>query len=125
MEKKVTFTKEQLFKVIQLNEAEKKETTETADIVDMISSLLQSRNQVHVFHWQTKSQSSFAEHTALGGYYEEIGDLLDGIVESFQGKYDLLTGYKTIKIVDYKSTEQLITYFKGLDDNIEKNQLIK
>lgn len=122
MEKKVTFTKEQLFKVIQLNEAEKKETTETADIVDMISSLLQSRNQVHVFHWQTKSQSSFAEHTALGGYYEEIGDLLDGIVESFQGKYDLLTGYKTIKIVDYKSTEQLITYFKGLDDNIEKNR---
>ena len=26
------------------------------------------------------------------------------------------------EIVDYKSTEQLITYFKGLDDNIEKNR---
>jgi len=36
MEKRVTLTKEQLFKVIQLNEAEKKGSTETADIVDMI-----------------------------------------------------------------------------------------
>jgi hypothetical protein len=25
-------------------------------------------------------------------------------------------------MVDYKSTEQLITYFKGLDENIEKNR---
>jgi DNA-binding ferritin-like protein len=119
MEKKVTFTKEQLFKVIQLNEAEKKEITETADIVDMISSLLHSQTQVHVFHLQTKS---YSEHKALQGYYEGVDALVDGIAESFQGKYDLLTGYKTIKMVDYKSNEQLITYFKGLDDNIEKNR---
>ena len=32
--------------------------TETADVVDMIATLLHSRNQAHVFHWQTKSQSS-------------------------------------------------------------------
>jgi hypothetical protein len=25
-------------------------------------------------------------------------------------------------MVDYKSKEQVITYFKGLDDNIEKNR---
>lgn len=126
MERKVTLTKEQLYKVIRLNEAEKKETAEDiaedGDIVDMISTLLHSRSQAHVFHWQTKSQSSFAEHTALGTYYDGIVELIDGIVEGYQGKNDLLTGYKTIKLVDYKSTEQLITYFKGLDDNIEKNR---
>jgi hypothetical protein len=59
---------------------------------------------------------------ALGEYYDGIGGLLDGIVESYQGKYDILTGYDTIKTVDYKSTEQLISFFKGLDDNIEKNR---
>lgn len=122
MDEKVTLTKEQLFKVIQLNEVEKKEKVEDSSIVDMISTLLHSRSQVHVFHWQTNSQSSFAEHTALGGYYDEIGGLLDGIVESYQGKYDLLTGYKSTKLVDYKSTEQLISYFKELDDNVEKNR---
>lgn len=117
---KVTITKEQLFKAMMLNE--QKEVSESGDIVDMISTLLHSRSQAHIFHWQTKSQSSFAEHMALGSYYEEIVELIDGIVESYQGKYDLITGYKTVKMVDYKSTEQLINYFKELDDNIEKNR---
>ena len=124
MEEKITITKDQLFKVIRLNEQEtkKEEKSGSSNIVDMISTLLHSQNQVHIFHLQTKSQSSFAEHMALGGYYDEVGDLLDGIVESYQGKYDILTGYKTINMVDYKSTEQLISYFKELDTNIEKNR---
>jgi hypothetical protein len=124
MEKKLTLTKEQLFKVMHLNEAEKKEeeTTETNGVVDLIATLLHSRSQVHIFHWQTKSQSSFAEHKALQKYYEGIVELIDGIVESYQGKYEIITGYKTVEMVDYKSTEQLISYFRELDGNIEKNR---
>ena len=124
MEKKVTLTKEQLFKVMNLNEVEikKEEKNETGDIVDMITTLLHSRSQAHIFHWQTKSQSSFAEHMALGTYYDEIVGLIDGIVESYQGKYEIITGYKTVEMVDYKSTEQLISYFRELDSNIEKNR---
>jgi DNA-binding ferritin-like protein len=121
---KLTLTKEQLFKAMHLNEQEnkKEESTETADIVDMIATLLHSRSQAHIFHWQTKSQSSLSEHLALGSYYEGIVELIDGIVESYQGKHELITGYKTVKMVDYKSTEQLISYFKDLDNNIEKNR---
>jgi len=123
MEKKLTLTKEQLFKAMTLNEAEtKKEKNETGDVVDMIATLLHSRSQAHIFHWQTKSQSSFAEHMALGTYYDEIVELIDGIVESYQGKYEIITGYKTVEMVDYKSTEQLISYFRELDSNIEKNR---
>jgi len=124
MDKKVTLTKEQLFKVMNLNEVEikKEEKNETGDIVDMIATLLQSRSQAHIFHWQTKSQSSFAEHKALQKYYEGIVELIDGIVESYQGKYEIITGYKTVEMVDYKSTEQLISYFRELDSNIEKNR---
>jgi DNA-binding ferritin-like protein len=103
-------------------ETKQEEKTETGGIEDMVSTLHNSVRQVHIFHWQTKSQSSFAEHSALGGFYDEIGDLLDGLVESYQGKHDIITGYKTIDIEDYKSTEQLISYFKGLDENIEKNR---
>lgn len=97
-------------------------TTETANFVDMIATLLHSQTQVHIFHLQTKSQSSYSEHKALQKYYEGIDGLVDGIVESYQGKYEIITGYKTIKTVDYKSTEQVITYFKELDENIEKNR---
>lgn len=124
MDKKVTLTKEQLFKVMNLNEVEikKEEKNETGYVVDMIATLLHSRNQAHIFHWQTKSQSSFAEHKALQKYYEGIVELIDGIVESYQGKYEIITGYKTVEMVDYKSTEQLISYFRELDSNIEKNR---
>lgn len=96
--------------------------TETTDLVDMIATLLHSQTQVHIFHLQTKSQSSYSEHKALQKYYEGINGLVDGIVESYQGKYEIITGYKTIKTVDYKSTEQVISYFKELDENIEKNR---
>jgi hypothetical protein len=121
MEEKITITKDQLFKVIRLNEQEtkKEEKNESSNIVDMISTLLHSQTQAHIFHLQTKT---YSEHKALQKYYEGIDGLVDGIVESYQGKYDIITGYKTINTVDYKSTEQLISYFKELDDNIEKNR---
>jgi DNA-binding ferritin-like protein len=96
--------------------------TETSDLVDMIATLLHSQTQAHIFHLQTKSDSSLAEHKALQKYYEGIDGLVDSIVESYQGKYEIITGYKTIKTVDYKSTEQVISYFKELDKNIEKNR---
>ena len=93
--------------------------TETSDLVDMIATLLHSQTQVHIFHLQTKT---YSEHKALQKYYEGIDGIVDGIVESYQGKYEIITGYKTIKTVDYKSTEQVISYFKELDENIEKNR---
>lgn len=93
--------------------------TETSDLVDMIATLLHSQTQVHIFHLQTKT---YSEHKALQNYYEGIDGLVDNIVESYQGKYEIITGYKTIKTVDYKSTEQVISYFKELDENIEKNR---
>jgi hypothetical protein len=93
--------------------------TETSNLVDMVATLLHSQTQVHIFHLQTKT---YSEHKALQKYYEGIDGIVDGIVESYQGKYEIITGYKTIKTVDYKSTEQVISYFKELDENIEKNR---
>jgi DNA-binding ferritin-like protein len=87
-------------------------------LVEMVSELFHSETQVHMFHLQTKSQSSFAEHMALGGYYTEIGEKLDGLIESYQGKYDIVKGYKSYSFEDYKNVEQLIKYFNGLADMV-------
>ena len=87
-------------------------------LVEMVSELFHSETQVHMFHLQTKSQSSFAEHSALGGSYSEIGDKLDGLIESYQGKYDIVKGYKSYPFEDYKNVEQLIKYFNDLADMI-------
>jgi hypothetical protein len=86
---------------------------------DMVSILLHSQTQVHIFHLQTKS---YSEHKALQRYYEGIDALVDGIIESYQGKYDVVTGYNSIKTEDYKSPEQVIKYFKALDSMVEKNR---
>jgi high-affinity Fe2+/Pb2+ permease len=101
------------------NETEVKETKTGSGFKDMVSILLHSQTQVHIFHLQTKS---YAEHKALQKYYEGIDALVDGIIESYQGKYDVITQYNSVKNEDYKSNEQVIKYFKALDSMIEKNR---
>lgn len=83
----------------------------------MVSEILTSRNQVHIFHLQTKS---FAEHKALNDYYDGIGDLFDGLVESYQGKYGIISDYSCGGVVQYKSNKDTIKYFEDLVKNIEK-----
>lgn len=113
-----TKTKELLRREAQLRGIvlEQKES-KSSDYVEMISILLHSRNQIHVLHLQTKS---FAEHKALNEYYDGIVDLIDGLVESYQGKYGILTGYKSYDITEYKSTESTVKYLHDLCDKVTK-----
>jgi hypothetical protein len=114
---KVSLTKEQLFRAMYLNEEENKiETKSNSGFKNMVSVLLHSQTQVHIFHLQTKSLS---EHKALKKYYEEIDGLVDGIIESYQGKYEVIKNYDSAKTEDYKSLDQVINYFKSLDTMIE------
>jgi len=87
----------------------------------LISTLLHSRTQAHIFHLQTTGPGSYAQHIALGSYYDSIVDLIDGLVESYQGRYGKLTGY-TIPgdLREYSNVEGVITYFSGLDMFVEK-----
>jgi high-affinity Fe2+/Pb2+ permease len=101
------------------SETEVEDTKTNSSFKDMVSILLHSQTQVHIFHLQTKS---YSEHKALQGYYEGIDALVDGIIESYQGKYDVVTGYNSIKTEEYKSSEQVIKYFKALDSMVEKNR---
>ena len=101
------------------NETDVKETKTGSGFKDMVSILLHSRTQVHIFHLQTKS---YAEHKALQKYYEGIDGIVDGLIESYQGKYDIITQYNSVKNEDYNSNEQVIKYFKALDAMIDKNR---
>jgi len=48
-----------------------------------IGTLFQSRDMMHIQHLQT---TSFAEHKALGGYYDGILDLTDSFTEVYFGR---------------------------------------
>jgi DNA-binding ferritin-like protein len=82
----------------------------------LISLLLSSRNQSHIFHLQTES---YAQHKALNEYYDEIIDFIDGMVESYQGKYGILSGYTgTSTIMENASTTTMIEYFTKLGETV-------
>ena len=77
----------------QSEEKPKEGKNETSSFSEMIATLLHSQTQVHIFHLQT---TSYAEHKALQGYYEGIDGLADGLVESYQGKNDLIKNYNKV-----------------------------
>ncbi len=85
------------------------------ELEKLVAYLLHSQTQTHVFHLQTKS---YAEHKALQGYYEGIDGLVDGLVESYQGKYDIIAQYDNFAIEKYSNKSQLETYFKALSKKI-------
>ncbi len=69
---------------------------------EYVGTLMQSRNQTHIYHLQT---TSYAKHVALQEYYEGIIDLIDGLVEAYQGKYEIITGYKMIGTLEDMNDE--------------------
>ena len=85
----------------------------------LLSYLMHSRTQTHVFHLQTKS---YAEHMALGAYYEGIVDLIDCLAETFQGKNGIIENYDNFKLEAYQDNDQLIKYFETLGKMVESIQ---
>jgi transcription termination factor NusB len=86
---------------------------------DLISVLLHSVTQTHVFHLQTKS---YAEHNALGSFFDDMTDLVDSLAEGYQGKYGILE-YKNVSgLKQYESKEQVIEYIEKLVGMVESTQ---
>jgi DNA-binding ferritin-like protein len=118
--------KEELRKRNLLEQEEDQEETEetsegskqNSDFDEMVSRLLHSQTQVHVFHLGAKGSGSYAAHKALQGYYEGIDALVDGVIESFQGKYGLVTNYETYDMEKFESVKKCISYFNDLNKMI-------
>lgn len=51
---------------------------------DIVTAMLTIRNQVKLYHWQTKS---FARHKATDDLTATLDTLIDSFVESYMGKY--------------------------------------
>lgn len=68
----------------------------------IIIKFLQLQSQTRILHWQT---TSHAEHLAFGGFYDDINDIIDKIVEAIQGKYGRITlgGLDSIIVSDYNT----------------------
>jgi len=80
----------------------------------LISTLMSSRDQAHIFHWQTKGPGSYAAHIALQSYYESLPDMIDTLVETYQGKYGIVTGYEPAEKFSEYEKSTVVKYFKAL-----------
>jgi len=76
---------------------------------ELASLFFHSRTQAHVFHLRVKGPGSYAAHIALNAYYDEIIGLIDGLVESYQGKNGL---------IEFKDID-------GIDNNAEVGNILK
>ena len=74
--------------------------------------LLHSATNTHLMHFKTKS---FSQHMALGTYYDEIVDLVDQYVESYQGKYGIVEAYPNV----YHSPTDPVKYLESLQKFVE------
>ena len=79
-----------------------------------------SRDQAHIFHWQTTGEGSFAAHKALGKYYDAVPDMLDALVEAYQGKYGIVKGYTPADKFEEYEKSTAVKYFKALATYIER-----
>ena len=87
---------------------------------ELASLLLQSRTQAHSFHLGVKGIGAHSAHLALGEYYDSIVGLIDGLIETYQGKEGLiqLSGIGTLdKNNDIKN---IIKYFDTLCNMIAR-----
>ena len=75
----------------------------SANYFDIISQIIQYKEQVKILHWQT---TSFAEHKAFDSTYSDLNDILDTFVEAVAGKYGRfkLDEPKAVIIKDYSNT---------------------
>ena len=86
------------------------------------SMFLHSRTQAHVFHLRQKAMGSYSRHKALEEYYDNIVDLVDDIVETYQGKYGLIEFKEVGGLDNNAEAENVIKYFDNLCKFLEKER---
>lgn len=90
--------------------------------VSLFSKLFESREMAHIYHLQVNGeQGSHAKHTALGEYYDEVLELLDETIETYQGQYGIIDGYQTIDTAETR-TKEVIAYFEELVEFVKHSR---
>lgn len=61
--------------------------TDPKNAAEFVMRLLLAGDHAHILHFKTRS---YAQHVALGSFYEEIEELADTLAETIQGKVGIL-----------------------------------
>jgi hypothetical protein len=80
---------------------------------ELLITLLNSATVGHVLHLQSRS---YSEHKALQKFYEEMPDLVDAVIEAWQGRHGELIEYpdQRVELSEHKDALEFITFLKIL-----------
>jgi len=78
---------------------------------ELLITLLNSATIAHVLHLRSRS---FAEHKALNTLYSEMPDLVDAVVEAWQGRHGTLIDYpdQVVEISENRNALEYVVYLK-------------
>ena len=80
---------------------------------DFVGTLFLARDVAHSTHLNTRS---FAKHSALNEFYDEVIELADKFAEAYQGKYGLIG---PISLMSAKKTNNIVEFLEGQVDELE------
>lgn len=101
------------------NQVNDNQSSGELNVVTFFSKLFESREMAHIYHLQVRGEEgSYAKHMALGGYYEGVIDLIDNLIEVYQGQYGVVDGYETVDTKETKSKDA-VAYFEEIADYIK------
>ena len=81
---------------------------------DFVGTLFLARDVAHSVHLNTRS---FAKHSALNSFYDDIVDLADKFAEAYQGRHGLIG---PISLMSAKKTANIIEFLEDSLADIEK-----
>ena len=80
---------------------------------DFVGTLFLARDVAHSVHPNTRS---FAKHSALNSFYDEIVDLADKFAEAYQGRHSLIG---PISLMSAKKTGNIIDFLESSLKDVE------
>jgi hypothetical protein len=80
--------------------------------------LLHSATVTHIMHWQT---TSYAQHIALGDFYQAIPNLIDAVIEAYQGKNNIILSKFPIEMDSYEDMTPLL-YMEYLNQELYESR---
>ena len=99
----------QTFKVVEMKEAQ-------VTVGEYFLTLFHSATNTHLLHLQSRS---YSQHQALGIYYDAVVDLIDSLIEAYQGKNQTIVEYPA----GYKPpVSDALTELKSISAYVQANR---
>lgn len=90
-----------------------------AGMTALMAELLHGATKTHMTHLKT---TSYAAHMALGEFYEALPELVDGIVEQYQGVTEKLMDFSPVNVTPINTVNEAIAYLRLLYSKVTEEQ---